>query len=111
MRKPLLQRKKPKPVTVEAAQNYRDQGLSYAEIAKRMNLSPSGVYKALNVRKRNAYRRAAQGKPRSVYLTDELWAAVQSAAADADLSASRTVAEILVGARPPVTPEPRIPGV
>lgn len=95
-------RKKPKPVNLEAAQAARGRGLSYAETAQILGVSPSAVYYALNPGSRGASR---HGKQRSIYTTDEVWDRVSQLAWADGVSVSSVVADILTGRRPPVAGE------
>lgn len=82
--------------------------MSYAEIGRQFNLSPSGVYYALNPRRAAQHRREAAGRPRSLYLPDDLWAAMTVRADEAGVSTSELGRRILCGEEQPVLLEPVI---
>ena len=104
-------RKTPKKIKVELARHRRARGMSYAEIGREMGVSPSGVYFALNPRKRQERKGGANGKPRSVYLTDDVWERLREVAEAEGTSSSKLVAAIVTGAHVPIALEPLIPGV
>lgn len=79
----------------------RAEGLSYAEIARRQNVTPTAVYYALHPDKRNGG--LSDGKQRSFYSTAALWDAVCEIAWGERVSISSVVSDILTGKRPPVS--------
>ena len=88
------------------AKAYADRGLSYAQIAEKMSCSVSGVYYALNPRRRGQVKRVAPAGPqRTVYLPDWIWDGVVEVALHERVSYSAVVARMLTsGERVEVEP-------
>lgn len=96
-------------INVEIARNHRNRGLSYAEIAYIMRVSPTGVYRALNPKPRKG-RALVTKRSASIYMDVVWWDELARRAQAARVSSSQYAVLILLGELPPLALDPTIPG-